>query len=70
MGGDPGTVGTGSDQVTHVTPRLRELIAKDELDLDDLRHREAYFRAWLDTPRRQAHDGQSFPARAAIMRTS
>ena len=47
---------------TTCPPGLLELLEKDELDWDNLRHREAYLRAWLTgsvprfTPGESAHE--------------
>jgi hypothetical protein len=30
-----------------VSPRLLDLLERDELDWDNLKHREAYLRAWV-----------------------
>lgn len=37
-------------------PKLRKLLEEDELDWDDPRHREAFLKAWLNTPREQEED--------------
>jgi hypothetical protein len=38
---------TGSGSTQPASPRLLELIETGELDWDNLRHREAYLRAWV-----------------------
>ena len=53
---------TGSGSTQPASPRLLELIETGELDWDNLRHREAYLRAWVkgEVPaaRETAPDGE------------
>ena len=39
---------TGSGSTQPASPKLLELLERNELDWDDPRHREAYLRAWLN----------------------
>ena len=38
---------TGTGSTRPVNPRLADLLDRGELDWDNLRHREAYLRAWV-----------------------
>lgn len=37
-------------------PRLQELLESDRFDWDDLRHREAYLKAWINRPIKQQEE--------------
>jgi len=39
-----------------VNPRLLELLQSGEFDWDNLRHREAYLRAWVNRPLAQKEE--------------
>jgi hypothetical protein len=47
MGGHAGCLRTGGDPAVTASPRLLELLERDELDWSDPRQREAYLKAWV-----------------------
>ena len=50
------TVSRTDSGSTSCNPRLLDLIESGELDWDNLRHREAYLRAWVNRPLAQKEE--------------
>ena len=51
----------GGGSTRPVNPRLADLLERGELDWDNLRHREAYLRAWVKGEVPAARDEETAP---------